>query len=163
MKFARVSIAVLSLSFAIAAAGCFGSSSSNPVTSGPIDGSYVLSGISCAGTAQTFPPSGVASMELIISNLTGSFIEVLSSDACTITQGQTNTYPSSGSISMTTVTTACGSNCTSGQCTAGNVSNPTAQSFTYTLSGSTLTMTGTSNGNDGCTSGQAIVYTATKQ
>ncbi len=158
--------AVLVLITALAASGCFGGKddatpSGTSSISGPLDGSYVVTGLTCDGTPTSFLPVGASAMYVAFANLTGSVITVYSS-GCVATEGQVFAYPATNQFTMQTVNQVCSGSCSGAECTAhSNVSSALAMS--YSVSGSTLTISRTSSGDDGCTNGEVSALTLTKQ
>jgi|GEM_PF-4604567 len=148
---------------ALFGAGCLSSSDGGGgASSGPLDGSFAISALTCNGSSTPFLPTGAVAEFLVLANATGSFITSFSS-GCVATEGNVYTYPSSTSFTMQTVNRVCsGTSCSGSECTANSTAG-TAMTMNYSLSGTTLTLTRTSDGNDGCSNGQATVYTAAKQ
>lgn len=138
------------------AGGCFGTEDL-PSATGPIDGSYAVSSVTCNGVAQSF---GTAVMAMAISNLAGTFTQT--DTGCVKTNPQTYTYPSSTTMTMADGATSC----TPADCAgAGDCASTggTAETYTYALSGSTLTLTRVDTAGDMCTAGETAIITLAKQ
>jgi hypothetical protein len=131
--------------------------------SGPPNGTYLITGLTCAGSPVTFPSGPIASVDFIILNTTGSLVTA-ANNGCVDTQGQVLAYPSAGEFTTLKVNEVCSGNTAAcgGLCTNNNTQG-TLHLVSWTLTGTTLTYTQTSDGTDGCTNGQKTVYTMAKQ
>lgn len=158
--FKSILLSILLLVLLTCLTACFGSSTPNPVATGPIDGTYIQSAENCAGT----PSSGSAGATLVIANLTGTYTLPAKSDGCIVTMANTIAYSGSNGITSTQISKSCTASCSGAECTA-NTTAQTPVTGTYALSGSTLTLTFTnficSSGGGGGT--QTDINTLTKQ
>jgi hypothetical protein len=145
--------------------GCLGGSDDSGTLSatGPLDGTYQMSSLTCNGTPTSFLPTGATAAFLVFNGSTGSFITTGFASGCVATEGNVYTYPSSTTLTLQKVNRVCsGGSCSGSECTPTSSSDP-VQTHSYLLGGTTLQLTRTSAGDDGCSNGQAAVATLIKQ
>jgi hypothetical protein len=159
----RRTIGILVLSAFIvtfAGAGCNSDGSPAPSTTGPIDGTWSITSITCGASPTNVIPAG-DTFNLIVQNTTGSVVEAFSSDGCVSTEGQTFTYPSSTTYTSTATGRTCSAPCSAGECTTAGAGTPYTN--TYALSGTTLTFNHAAHGSsDPCAAGVTTYFTGTK-
>jgi hypothetical protein len=162
MYVARYLMPLVAVMIALNFSGCFGKDDEPAAASGPIDGSYLQSGMTCDGsTVSPFLPSGALSWAMIVSNTTGSQITTYSS-GCVKTKAQVFAYPASNQVAITEGATTCSAGCGGAECNPSSGSG--SDTLTYSISGSTYTFSKTDTlGDSGCTAGQTVAYILTKQ
>ena len=110
------------------------------IPGGPADGSYTMTGWTCAGTSLMFPEF---SIKVLISNTTGNVRTTLTANSCTVTEAMTLAYPASHTAVVTPGAVSCSAQCSASECTPDSTNPGSVQTLNYALASNVLTLTRT--------------------